>query len=84
MAWKEALLGIVKDSGSRLRFGEPLAKHTYFGIGGEATAYIEISTVNELAALARFHREWDVPVAIIGRGSNLLVSDTGFKGISVR
>ena len=84
MEWKDALLGIVKDSGSRLRFGEPLAKHTYFGIGGEATAYIEISTVSELAALARFHREWDVPVAIIGRGSNLLVSDTGFKGISVR
>ena len=84
MDWKEALPEIVTQPGSRLRFGEPLAKHTHFGIGGEATAYIEISTVSELAALARFHREWDVPVAIIGRGSNLLVSDTGFKGISVR
>ena len=63
---------------------KPLAKHTHFGIGGEATAYIEISTVSELAALAHFHTEWDVPIAVIGRGSNLLVSDTGFKGISVR
>ncbi len=84
MNWKDALLDIVKDSDSRIRFGELLAKHTYFGIGGEATAYIEISTVDELGALARFHRQWDVPVAIIGRGSNLLVSDTGFNGISVR
>ena len=84
MDWKEALPEIVTQPGSRLRFGEPLAKHTHFGIGGEATAYIEISTVSELAALARFHKQWDVPVAIIGRGSNLLVSDTGFKGISVR
>ena len=67
-----------------LRFGEPLSKHTYFGIGGEATAYIEISTVSQLAEVARFHRQWDVPVAIIGRGSNLLVSDTGFNGIGVR
>ena len=54
MEWKDALLNIVKDSGNAqaktLRFGEPLAKHTYFGIGGEATAYIEVSTVNELAA----------------------------------
>ena len=84
MDWKDALSEILTQPGSRLRFGEPLAKHTHFGIGGEATAYIEISTVSELAALARFHKQWDVPVAIIGRGSNLLVSDTGFKGISVR
>ena len=84
MEWKDALLDIVKDSDSRIRFGEPLAKHTYFGIGGKATAYIEVSTVAELAAVARFHRQWEVPVAIIGRGSNLLVSDIGFNGISVR
>ena len=84
MEWKDALLDIVKDLGSRVRFAEPLAKHTYFGIGGKATAYIEVSTVSQLAALARFHREWKVPVAIIGRGSNLLVSDTGFDGIGVR
>ncbi len=84
MNWKDAVSEIITQSGSRIRFSEPLAKHTYFGIGGEATAYIEVSTVSELAALARFHKQWDVPVAIIGRGSNLLVSDTGFKGISIR
>ena len=84
MDWKKALPEIVTQSGSRIRFGEPLAKHTHFGIGGEATAYIEISTISELAALARFHKQWNVPVAVIGRGSNLLVSDTGFKGISIR
>ncbi len=84
MDWQDALSDIITHPNSRLRFKEPLAKHTYFGIGGEATAYIEISTTDELSALAHFHRQWDVPIAIIGRGSNLLVSDTGFKGISVR
>ena len=84
MDWKDALPNIVTQPTSRLRLGEPLAKHTYFGIGGDATAYIEISTVSELAALARFHKQWNVPVAVIGRGSNLLVSDAGFKGIGVR
>ena len=84
MDWKDAVSKIVTHPGSRIRFGEPLAKHTYFGIGGEATAYIEVSTVPELAALARLHKQWNVPVAIIGRGSNLLVSDTGFKGIGIR
>ena len=84
MDWKDALPEIVTQPGSRLRFREPLAKHTYFGIGGEATAYIEISTVSELSAVARFHKQWEVPVAVIGRGSNLLVSDTGFNGIGIR
>ena len=83
MDWQDALSDIIIHPNSRLRFKEPLAKHTYFGIGGEATAYIEVSTIDELSALAHFHRQWDVPIAIIGRGSNLLVSDTGFKGISV-
>ena len=84
MDWKDAVSEIITQPSSRIRFREPLAKHTYFGIGGEATAYIEVSTVSELAALARFHKQRDVPVAIIGRGSNLLVSDTGFNGISIR
>ena len=84
MDWTDALPEIITQPGSRLRFAEPLAKHTYFGIGGEAAAYIEISALSELAALARFHKQWDVPIAVIGRGSNLLVSDTGFKGIGVR
>ena len=84
MDWKDALPKIITQPDTRLRFGEPLAKHTYFRIGGETTAYIEVSTIDELAALARFHRNWEVPVAVIGRGSNLLVSDKGFNGISVR
>ncbi len=84
MDWKDALPEILTQPGTRLRFGEPLAKHTHFGIGGETTAYVEVSTIEELAALARFHRKWEVPIAIIGRGSNLLVSDKGFNGISVR
>ena len=84
MDWKDRLREIVTQPGSRVRFGEPLAKHTHFGIGGEATAYVEVSAVSELAALACLHRESDIPIAIIGRGTNLLVSDTGFKGMSIR
>ena len=84
MGWQNALPEIVIQPGTRLRFAEPLAKHTHFGIGGETTAYIEVSTIEELSALASFHRKWEVPIAIIGRGSNLLVSDKGFNGISVR
>lgn len=84
MDWKDVLLKIDFQQNTRLRFGEPLAKHTHFGIGGETTAYVEVSTIDDLATLAHFHHEWKVPVAIIGKGSNLLVSDKGFNGISIR
>ena len=54
MDWKDALPEIITQPGSRLRFEEPLAKHTHFGIGGEATAYIEVSTVSELTGIGAF------------------------------
>lgn len=84
MDWKYALQQIITQPTTKLRFAEPLAKHTHFGIGGETTAFIEVSTIEELAALARLHNKWKIPVAVIGRGANLLVSDNGFSGISIK
>ena len=84
MNWKDALSKIDFQQNTRLRFREPLAKHTHFGIGGEATAYIEVSTIDDLATLAHFHKEWKVSVAILGKGSNLLASDKGFNGLCIR
>ena len=86
MGWKEELTLIVQDhtSASKLRFDEPLCKHTYFGIGGAAAAYFEVGTIGELTAVAQLKKRWNVPVFILGRGSNLLVSDAGYPGIVVR
>ena len=86
MGWKEELASLTqeKNSPSKLRFDEPLSKHNYFGIGGSAAAYFEVSTPSELAYVTQLKKRWDVPVTIIGRGSNLLVSDTGYAGIVVR
>ena len=86
MGWKEELASVTQnqDTSSKLRFDEPLSKHNFFGIGGNAAAYFEVSTVEELAVLAQMRSRWNVPVAIIGRGSNLLVSDAGYSGIVVR
>ena len=84
MNWKDNLQKLITQHNTRLRFSEPLSKHTHFGIGGETTAYIEVSTIEELAALAKFHNNWDIPIAIIGKGSNLLVSDNGFNGICIK
>ena len=86
MGWKEELVSLIQDQNnpSKLRLDEPLSKHNYFGIGGNAAAYFEVSTTDKLAYVAQLKKRWKVPVAIIGRGSNLLVSDAGYRGIVVR
>ena len=88
MEWKTELAQLADIHGngpaSRLRFNEPMKKHVFFGIGGAAAAYFEVGAVHELAAVAKLKERWDIPVVTIGRGSNLLVSDNGFKGIALR
>ena len=86
MGWKEELASLLqnRNSPSKLRFDEPLSRHNYFGIGGSAAAYFEVSTTDELAYVAQLKKRWNVPVAMIGRGSNLLVNDVGYTGIVVR
>ena len=86
MGWKEELASLAQNqnNSSKLRFDEPLDKHNFFGIGGNAVAYFEVGTTDELAALAQLKRRCNVPIAIIGRGSNLLVDDAGYPGIVVR
>lgn len=86
MGWKEELASLTqnRDHPSKVRFDEPLSKHNFFGIGGNAAAYFEVSTTDELAYVAQLKKRRNVPVAIIGRGSNLLISDAGYCGIVVR
>ena len=86
MGWKEELASLAQNQNnpSKLRFDEPLGKHNFFGMGGDAAAYLEVSTTGELAHVAQLKKRWNVPVTIIGRGSNLLVNDAGYTGIAIR
>lgn len=60
-----------------------LAAFTTYRIGGPADVLVEAETVEDLVAVAEI-AGGHVPVAIVGRGSNMLVSDDGFRGIAVR
>ncbi len=63
--------------------GEPLSRHTSFGIGGAADFYIRPASEKELVEVLRLIREHELPLMIIGRGTNLLVGDGGFRGAVV-
>ncbi|HEV8425544.1 MAG TPA: UDP-N-acetylmuramate dehydrogenase [Actinomycetes bacterium] len=59
----------------------PLAPLTTFRLGGPAALFLRAETVDDLAALAGVLEAGRLPLLIIGRGSNMLVADTGWPGV---
>lgn len=59
---------------------EPMSLHTSFNIGGPADLFIEIVSKETLSSLVTACRRWEIPIFILGNGSNLLVSDYGIGG----
>jgi UDP-N-acetylmuramate dehydrogenase len=64
--------------------GGAIAPLTSYRLGGPADVLFEAANVDDLRALAGAVRETSLEVLVIGRGSNMLVSDRGFRGIAVR
>jgi UDP-N-acetylmuramate dehydrogenase len=62
----------------------PLAPYTTFQIGGPARWFAEALSEDDIAAGIAFARERNLPLFILGGGSNLLVSDAGFPGLVLR
>ena len=67
-----------------LKLNEPMSKHTSFHIGGPADVLAQPSDVAELQSLLREAERLQIPVTLIGNGSNLLVLDKGIRGLVVK
>lgn len=78
-AVKEALQKFIPAE--NIFYKEPLSKHTTFRVGGEADCFIKIKNEEGLAALAAYLNKVGLPFFIMGNGSNLLVSDEGYRGV---
>lgn len=65
----------------RVRLNEPMQRHTSFRIGGPADCLIEPQSPEELMQLIQAAKVDDIPVTIMGNGSNLLVADQGIRGL---
>jgi UDP-N-acetylenolpyruvoylglucosamine reductase len=65
------------------RQGEPLAKRTTLRVGGAADIWLEPASERDLSRAIQFCRQADVPFLLLGRGSNLLVRDGGFRGVVI-
>lgn len=78
-----AALAELESLGAQVVPGGPLGPLTTYRVGGPAAVVVTLADPDDLAALTRAVKASGLPVLVVGRGSNLLVSDRGFAGIAV-
>ncbi len=78
-----SLTDIQKILRGNIVVNEPMAKHTWMKVGGPADFYIEPADKNDCVAIIRYFYENNYSWMILGRGSNVLVSDSGVRGAVV-
>jgi UDP-N-acetylmuramate dehydrogenase len=81
-AFYQKLRSILNDN--QILIDEPLSKHTTFQIGGPADYLTIPDTDEQVAAVIKLCLKEEMPYYVIGNGSNLLVSDKGFRGTIVK
>lgn len=62
---------------------EPMSRHTTFKIGGNADIFVKVKNETELKTVLDLISEYNAPYFILGKGSNLLVSDKGIEGVVI-
>ena len=63
---------------------EPMSRHTTFRIGGPADFYLCPHSTNEVQEIVEICKEEKLPYFVLGNGSNLLVSDKGYRGVVIQ
>jgi UDP-N-acetylmuramate dehydrogenase len=69
--------------GAAVRLQESLARYTVARLGGPADALIEAVSVDQLAEVLTICWQYHLPARIIGGGANVLIADTGYRGVMV-
>lgn len=65
----------------QIKVDEPMKKHTNFKIGGNADFYVIAKQVQQIQAILKLVKQYQIPLTILGNGSNVLVGDKGIRGI---
>lgn len=68
----------------KIIFDEPMKKHTSFKIGGKADFFVKVETKEELVQAIQYAKIKELPITIMGNGSNILVTDKGIRGLVIK
>ena len=69
--------------GDRVTRDEPIGPYTTYRVGGAASLFMRAMSVDDLHAASRALAKVKIPVLMLGRGSNMLISTSGFRGLAV-
>jgi UDP-N-acetylmuramate dehydrogenase len=75
---------IQRRVGVKTSRDEPLARFTTMRVGGPADLFATVHNAFELRALVRFARQRDLPHVVLGRGSDVVISDRGIRGLVIQ
>lgn len=81
-SFRAALAGLVPQA--RCLYEEPMKQQTTFRIGGPADVLVDVADAAEAQRVLALCQAGDMPVLVIGNGSNLLVADAGIRGVVMR
>jgi len=83
MSLYKELEKIASDK-TKITYDEIMANHTSFKIGGKADCFAVVNSEEELIQILKYLKNNNIPVFIMGNGSNLLVSDNGIRGVVIK
>ena len=66
---------LIKINKEQVYLNEPMKKHTTFKIGGPADIFVKVGTIQELEHVFSISKKENIPLTVIGNGSNILVKD---------
>ena len=69
---------------NNILLNEPMSKHTTFKIGGNADVFVKAKSTEQIQYILEISKENNIPIYIIGNGSNILVRDKGIRGIVLK
>ncbi len=75
---------IEKINPDRILKDEEMSKHTSFKVGGKADYFIIVENITELIDTLKLAKEYNIETFIIGNGTNLIVTDKGFRGAIIK
>ena len=79
----EVAARLTERLGDRVRLDASAARASWYRVGGPVAIWVDVASVDDLSALAAALDGSDVPLTVVGEGSNLLVTDAGYDGVIV-
>ncbi|MEK4368725.1 UDP-N-acetylmuramate dehydrogenase [Paenibacillus sp. FSL R5-0473] len=67
----------------KVKFNEPLKNHTFIKIGGNADILIHPTTIDEITKIVEIANLHQLPLTVIGKGSNVIIKDGGIRGVTI-